>query len=371
MRIALYTPSIPSDRGLPSGATTATEALAGAFAIAGHATESPAEPGKEVGVPGAPIAGSACLTEQDVGPVIARLSVGDRRPDAWVTYGMRDDAPDHVGPHVANELRIPYVLIDPRGSESEAGDGAARQAVETAHAIVALSDASVHWTTGLRPDGPLTRLLPFLDPAPYDSVRRVHGHQAASIAMRLGLKADGPRLLCVSAMRPGRHLDSFRMLARSLSRLAMIDWQLIVLGDGPARHEVEAMLRRLPLGRVHLVGALPPEEVIPYYAMSTLLVAPSVGGTHGRALLEAQATGLPVVAGDTPGVRDAVRDGVTGRLCPADNAEALGQTIAFLLRQSNFLSSLAIATTQAISRDHHIASAAAQLDAILNGLTVD
>lgn len=371
MRIALYTPSIPRDHALPSGAATATEALAGAFEIAGHATVSPAEPGNAGGGPGDRMAGTACLTEQDVGPVIARLSVADRRPDTWVTYGLRDDAPDHVGPHVAHELRIPYVLIDPRGTESKTSDRAVRQAVETADAIVALSDASVHWASGLRPDGPLTRLLPFLDPAPYDSVRRVHGHQAASIAMRLGLKAGGPRLLCVSAMRPGRHLDSFRMLARALSRLAIIDWQLIVLGDGPARHEVEAMLRRLPLGRVHLVGALPPEEVIPYYAMSTLLVAPSVGGTHGRALLEAQATGLPVVAGDTPGVRDVVRDGMTGRLCPADNAEALAQTIAFLLRQSNFLSSLAIATTQAISRDHHIASAAAQLDAILTGLTVD
>lgn len=107
---------------------------------------------------------------------------------------------------------------------------------------------------------------------------------------------------------------------------------------------------------------------MPYYAISDLLVAPSVGGTHGRVLLEAQASGLPVVAGDTPGVRDVVRDGITGRLCPAGNAESLSQSVALLLRQRSFLDAYAAASTQVIARDHHIVSAAARLNEIVTGL---
>lgn len=186
--------------------------------------------------------------------------------------------------------------------------------------------------------------------------------------MRHGLDREAPRLLYVGAMRQGDNLESYRLLTQALSRMAMLKWQIFVIGDGPARSEVEAMLRRLPLGRVHLVGALPRNDVIPYYAISDLLLATCAGGTHGRVLLEAQATGLPVVACDAPGVRDAVRDGMTGRLGPAGNAESLAQTVTFLLRQSAFLEGYAKATTQAISRDHHIAPAAAALDGILTDL---
>ena len=370
MRTALYTPSVHSDRSPPSGAATATEAVATAFAIAGHELVGPSALGA---VGDAAAIGRAArlsrLAERDAGQILDQLALPAQRPDLWVTYGLRGDAPDQIGPNVTRGLGIPYVLIDPRGPDSDADGASSELALTAADAVISFSDASMRWATALRPDVPATKLLPFIDPGPYDSVRRLHGHQSASIVMRLGLDSEAPRLLCVSTMRPGDRLASFEVLVRALSRLAMMNWQLIVVGDGPARAKVEALLRRLPLGRVHLVGALPPEQVIPFYAMSDLLVAPSVGGTHGRVLLEAQATGLPVVAGDTPGVRDAVRDGMTGRLCPAGNAESMAQAIAFLLRERSFLKSFSAATSHAIAKDHHIATAAARLDEILTGLT--
>lgn len=348
MRIVLHSPSLPSDPDQPSGAAAATQALAAALSLAGHDPIWPdAKPHGDRRDPAA----------------IAR-----QQPDIWMTYGMRDDAPDLAGPEFARELDIPYVLVDPSGPATETPAAASVQALQAADAVVSLTDASMRWVTALRPDVPATRLLPFIDPGPYDSVRRLHGHQAASIEMRLGLDRDAPRLLCVCAMRPGDKMKSYEVLVRALSRLAMMKWQLVVVGDGPARAEVEAQLRRLPLGRVRLAGALPTEELIPIYAMSDLLVAPAIGGTHGRVLLEAQATGLPVVAGDEPGVRDAVHDGMTGRLCPPGNAESLSQAIAFLLREHNFMKSFATATTHAIGQDHQIGSAATRLGEVLDGL---
>ncbi len=343
MLITLHTPSLHSGGTVPTGAAASAAALAQALAIAGH----------EVSRLDGPDDGDRLL--QRSGP-------SGRRPDLWLTYGLRAEAPDQVGPAAARALQIPYVLVDPRGPEM------AETGMEATAAVIALSDASAQWAASSLPDAPLHRLLPFIDPLPYDSVRRNHGPQEALINMRLRLDTETPKLLFVGAMRPGECLDSYRLLARALSRLAMLEWQLLVIGDGPARAEVETLLCGLPFGRTHLVGALPPGDVMPYYAICDLLVAPCVGGTHGRVLLEALATGLPVVAGDTPGVRDIVLDGTTGRLSPAGNAESIAQTTAFLLRNRQHLNTLAAATTLVISRDHHIVSAAAALDEILTSL---
>ena len=342
MRIALQSPALSVGPDAPSGAAAATEALAGALRIAGHQVDP-------VGAIG---------TAKDAADQLAeRLAAEAGRPDIWLTYGLRPGLPDPVGPQVARTLDIPYVLVDPRDPEPVTADG-----------VIALSDASAHWTATHLPEVPASRLLPFIDPGPYDSLRRQHGHQAAALAMRHALDTDAPRLLFVGAMEPGDNLESCRLMVRAISRLATIPYQLVVIGDGSARAEVEAELRRLPLGRVRSIGGLPHEEVIPFYAMSDLLVAPCVGGTHGRVLLEAQATGLPVIAGDAPGVRDAVHDGMTGRLTPAGNAESIAQAIAFLLRERQFLNSLALVTHKTISKEHHIASAAAALDGFLTPL---
>lgn len=349
MRIAVHTPALAADPRPPSGAAAAAEALAAALSIAGHQVDGPTVPG---------------AAEGDLDAVLRRIGRPGRRPDIWLTYGLRAELPDPVGAEVARALTIPYVLVDPRGSEG----GRTAAGPVHADAVISLSGASAQWAGSALPDTPLSRLPPFIDPGPYDAMRRLHSPQAAAITRRHGLAEDLPCLLFVGAMRPGDRLESCRLLVRALSRLAMVQWQVIVVGDGPERPAVEADLRRLPLSRVHLTGGLPPHEVIPYYAISDLLVAPCVGGTHGRVLLEAQATGLPVVAGDGSGVRDAVHDGMTGRVCPAGNAEAIGQTIAFLLRERRFLNAYATQTTQAISKDHHIAAAAETLDEILSGL---
>ncbi len=342
MRIALHTPALAAGDTTPSGAAAAAEALAGALTIAGHDVDRSV-------VPAAADGGAAAC--------VALAGQDGNRPDLWMTYGLRADLADTVGAEVAGALGIPYALVDPRAAGPVRAD-----------AVVALSDASALWVSETLPEVPSVRLLPFIDPGPYDSVRRQHGPQAAVLTRRHSLDTESPRLLFVGAMRPGDRLESYRQLVRALSRLAMLKFQLVVIGDGPARQEAEALLRRLTLGRVRVVGGLPPEEVIPFYAMSDLLIAPCVGGTHGRVLLEAQATGLPVVACDTPGVRDAVRDGMTGRLSPAGNAESIAQSVAFLLRERQFLNALALATTQTISKDHHIVSAAAALDEFLSGL---
>ena len=64
----------------------------------------------------------------------------------------------------------------------------------------------------------------------------------------------------------------------------------------------------------HFVGFVPGSERNSYYASGDLLLCPAVGGTFGIIVLEAMAAGCAVVAADTPGFRNVMRDGVEGHL---------------------------------------------------------
>jgi phosphatidylinositol alpha-mannosyltransferase len=92
------------------------------------------------------------------------------------------------------------------------------------------------------------------------------------------------------------------------------DARLIVVGDGPLRPRYEAMVPAELRADVHFVGFIPGAARSSYYASGDLLLCPAVGGTFGIIVLEAMAAGCAVVAADTPGFRNVMRDGVEGHL---------------------------------------------------------
>jgi phosphatidylinositol alpha-mannosyltransferase len=92
------------------------------------------------------------------------------------------------------------------------------------------------------------------------------------------------------------------------------DARLIVVGDGPLRPRYEAMIPAALRADTHFVGFVPADERGSYYASGDLLLCPATGGTFGIIALEAMAAGCAVVAADTPGFRNVVRDGVDGLL---------------------------------------------------------
>lgn len=94
---------------------------------------------------------------------------------------------------------------------------------------------------------------------------------------------------------------------------------LVVVGDGPARAELEAALRGL---HAHFVGWRHGEELAAIYATGGLLVFPSVTDTLGQAVMEAQASGVAAVVSDRGGPREIVRHGVSGLVLAVDGAGA-------------------------------------------------
>jgi glycosyltransferase involved in cell wall biosynthesis len=105
---------------------------------------------------------------------------------------------------------------------------------------------------------------------------------------------------------------------------------LMVLGDGPLRARLEAMAEQLQLGgRVRFLGFINPQDLPEWYSMADLFVLPSSDETWGVVVLEALASGVPVVVSDHVGCHaDVVRDPAVGDVVPALDEDALARAIA-------------------------------------------
>ena len=103
--------------------------------------------------------------------------------------------------------------------------------------------------------------------------------------------------------------------------------RLAIIGDGAARADIEALMAPLGEDRVRFLGQRETEELPGLLSSADLFVWPAVGEAYGMAILEAQAAGVPVVAGNAGGVDEIVRHGVTGVLTPEGSVAAFADAI--------------------------------------------
>jgi glycosyltransferase involved in cell wall biosynthesis len=109
--------------------------------------------------------------------------------------------------------------------------------------------------------------------------------------------------------------------------------RVILFGAGPGEAELRELATKLNLqGTVQFAGYR--EDLDDYIACIDLLVHPGVKEGLGVAMLKAAAAGIPVLAFDTAGSREAVLHGKTGVLVPLDNIEMLQKAIALLIDES-------------------------------------
>ncbi|SFE96855.1 phosphatidylinositol alpha-1,6-mannosyltransferase [Actinacidiphila alni] len=144
------------------------------------------------------------------------------------------------------------------------------------------------------------------------------GSGGAVVRARLGL-ADRPVVVCVSRLVPRKGQDT---LIRALPRILhdVPDTVLLIVGGGPYRGDLEKLAAGTGVSHaVRFTGPVPWEELPAHYGAGDVFAMPCRtrrGGLDveglGIVYLEASATGLPVVAGDSGGAPDAVLDGETG-----------------------------------------------------------
>jgi glycosyltransferase involved in cell wall biosynthesis len=373
MRLAFYAPLKPPDHAVPSGDRRVARQVMAALELAGHDIEL-----------------AARLRSYDRGDTQRQMrlaAVGGRlaaryvhrlharpfqvRPQAWITYHLYHKAADWIGPRVAVRLGIPYIAIEASvagkrsGGPWSFGHEAAIAALARAAAVVSLNPRD---EPGIAPHvaAPerLYRIKPFLDARHYSAAAAARAGHRESLARRFGLDPLQPWLLAVGMMRAGDKLESYKVLAEALATIADQSWSLLVVGDGPARDDVRAAFGALGK-RVVFAGLLEEAALPPLYAAADVYVWPAVNEAFGMAILEAQAAGLPVVAGDSGGVGEIVADGHTGRLVKARDAAALAAALRPLLADSGLLSAWSRNALIKVAAEHDLSVASRALDAVL------
>ena len=365
MRVLLHTPLKQPDSPVASGDREMARGLVRLLRRLGH---SVVMPGLSRVAPGVPMVERHLALQRRARASAQRLihrwrALPARHPerfDLWLTYHCYYRKPDWLGPIVTAALGIPYVISEashaPRRAQgpTRLGHVAVERALAAADLVLSVNPRDLAGVRmRLRPGAHQRWLPPFIDARPFRAAAHVRRPSN-----------DPPLLLSVGMMRTRDKLASYRVLAEAFALLRGKAWQAVLVGDGPARDDVERLMA--PFGeRVRFTGAVPHAELPKLYASADLYLWPAINEAYGMAFLEAQAAGLPVIAGRTGGVPAVVTDGVTGLLTPIGDAASFAQAIAHLLDRPDERARLGAAAASRIAAHHDEAAAAHALAASL------
>ncbi|QHC31850.1 glycosyltransferase family 4 protein [Streptomyces sp. HF10] len=185
----------------------------------------------------------------------------------------------------------------------------------------------------LGPRAGLARLVPGVDTSAF----LPEPGRARQIRERHGI-VDRKVVLCVSRLVRRKGQD---MLIRAMPRIrqAVPEAVLVIVGRGPDEHRLRRLARLHADGHVVFVGGLDHASTAAYYSAADVFAMPCrtrKAGLEAEGLgivfLEAAASGLPVVAGDSGGAPDAVVDGVTGTVVDGTDEGAVARAVTGILR---------------------------------------
>jgi len=185
-----------------------------------------------------------------------------------------------------------------------------------------LIPVATHIATGLEAVG-LTHTA--LIPNPVD-VRLFRPQPPDGMRTKLGIADEDNVVVHVSNLKPvKRPLDLVHLAAMTPeARLTYV-----VVGDGPLRQEMEQQCRARNVSqRFRFVGWVSHEQVPQFLNLADMVIMPSESEGQALAHLETQACGRLLIASDTPGAREVVRDGETGLLFPTGSLHDLAATTA-------------------------------------------
>lgn len=353
MRIAFHTPLKPLDSSVPSGDLTMARLIARALEAEGHEV---AQPSRLVSWRAEPDdLADARLSNEAQREAAGIMAAGGF--DAFLTYHTYHKAPDLIGPAVSAGLDIPYAIVEPsRAVRRATGPWAARfalaeRALRAADMLAPVHGGDEAGLTAVADESHMMRFSPFLD-------------AAAFMAGPLPQRRQKPiRLLAVGMMRAGDKLASYRVLASALSQLApSAEWHLTIAGDGLERAAVAALF---DARRTSFTGAVAARDLPALYAEADALVWPAINEAYGMVLLEAQAAGLPVVAGRRDGVEAIIAEGRSALLASEGDAAGFAAALAALITDDDRRLAMGRAARAHVAAHHDFGAGRRQLATLL------
>jgi glycosyltransferase involved in cell wall biosynthesis len=186
------------------------------------------------------------------------------------------------------------------------------------------------------------------------------------LRQRYGFDAEQVLVLFVASLDRPHYFKGLTVLLESMCQLRDLPLSLLVVGDGDLRPAYTARVDQLGLAdRVRFAGAVSDAALPAFYAAADMLVLPSVtrGEAFGLVLLEALASGKPVIASDLPGVRQVVRRTGGGLLVPAGNAGVLAGALRRLAADPSQRAAFGAAGLRAVRAEYEWSTLTGRLEA--------
>ncbi|MBW7865277.1 MAG: glycosyltransferase family 4 protein [Candidatus Hydrogenedens sp.] len=190
-----------------------------------------------------------------------------------------------------------------------------RRAMRGAAAVVACSESVRVELAGLGVPEARVSVVRNGAPAP----RPADPAEVESLRLRLGLPREKPVLLYAGRLDAGKGVETL-IEAAALER----HWRCVVAGDGPLRATLERLARDT---EAPVLFAGQQADMAPWYALADAVALPSESEALPMTLIEAAASGTPVIASNVGGVPEVVVPGETGLLVPPGDPNALARAL--------------------------------------------
>jgi colanic acid/amylovoran biosynthesis glycosyltransferase len=190
-------------------------------------------------------------------------------------------------------------------------------------------------------------------------------------------QADGTSRQKMTVLFVGRLVEKkgceYLIQAMQLVQREIPDAELVIIGSGPLRQQLEAEAK-VRLRRYRFLGNQPADSVRDWMRKATLLCVPSITAVSGDAeglpitLMEAQSSGLPVAAFASAGIPEVLIHGENGYLSSEKDYVTLSVHIASLLRDNDLWTKFSIAGRKRIKRNFDLKRQTAKLETIYESL---
>jgi glycosyltransferase involved in cell wall biosynthesis len=165
-----------------------------------------------------------------------------------------------------------------------------------------------------------------------------------------------------------RHKGLHRVV-RALAEVGGNTWRLVVVGTGPEGERCRARLASLGLSdRATFLGALSPRDVETVLAAGDILALPSTMEGMPYVVLEAMASGIPVVVNKVFGIPEMVEDGVHGFVVEPGDTSAFSRALARLIDDAELRSEMGAAARARFLREFTLSRQVSAIESVYREL---
>jgi len=140
---------------------------------------------------------------------------------------------------------------------------------------------------------------------------------------------DSSKIICISRLTDRKGIN---YLIEAFEKLKNDKFKLVIVGEGNQKEELEKMVENLKISnRVEFLGRVEHSKLPEVYRWAGVFVLPSLNEGMSNTMLEALASGLPLIATDTGGTRELINDGENGFIIKMKDSDDIKEKIEKLM----------------------------------------